>query len=100
MPLGSHRRWLRSLTTAPLKTETTRKNGASMELRARFVDRTQAAALDLWPALLVRKEEIDAEVERLAGLPPPPDGRRASLVVHPCAETPGLGLAPGIQVSI
>jgi gentisate 1,2-dioxygenase len=69
---------------------------------ARFVDCTGAAPprLDLWPALVIPKEDIDAEVERLARLPAPANGRRASLIVHPRAQAPSCGLAPGIQVSI
>src|SRR5262249_35200169 len=59
-----------------------------------------AAVLDLWPAVVIPKETLDAEVERLATLPAPPNGRRASLIVHPRAQAPGLGLAPGIQGSI
>src|ERR1700687_385348 len=72
------------------------------ELKAHFVDRTNAETpqLDLWPAIVIPREEIDAEVERLAHLPRPENGRRASLVVHPRAQAPGLGLAPGIEVSI
>ena len=68
----------------------------------RFIDQSGAAApaLDLWPALIVAREELDAEVERLAGLPPPANGRRSSLIVHPRAQEPGLGLAPGIRVAL
>lgn len=71
-------------------------------MQARFVDQTGTAApaLELWPALVISKEEIDAEVERLACLPAPANGRRASLIVHPRAQPPGLGLAPGIRVAI
>jgi gentisate 1,2-dioxygenase len=69
---------------------------------ARFIDQTNTAApaLDLWPALIVSKEEIDAEVRRLASLAPPANGRRSSLIVHPSAQPPGLGLAPGIRVAL
>ena len=72
------------------------------DLQARFVDRSgaRAAELVLWPPVVVPREAIDAEIERLASLPAPGDGRRASLVVHPHVREPGLGLAPGIQVSI
>lgn len=55
---------------------------------------------DLWPSVVVRRAELDAEVERLAALPRPENGRRRSLIVHPRSERPGLGLAPGIQVSL
>lgn len=56
--------------------------------------------LDLWPALIIRKAEIDAEIARLAALPIPANGRRSSLIVHPRATEPGLGLAPGIRVAL
>ncbi len=69
---------------------------------ASFVDRTGFTAhdIDLWPAVVITKEEIEAEVDRLASGPAPGNGRRSSLIVHPRAEAPGLGLAPGIQVSL
>jgi gentisate 1,2-dioxygenase len=72
------------------------------EIGARFVDRSGAAAVapDLWPALLVPSEAIEAEVARLTALPPPGNGRRRALIVHPRATEPGLGLAPGIQVAL
>ncbi len=69
---------------------------------ARFVDRTgfTARPIDLWPPVVIPKERIEEEVRRLAGLPAPANGRRAALIVHPFAQEPGLGLAPGIQVSL
>jgi gentisate 1,2-dioxygenase len=72
------------------------------DMHARFVDCTGASTpvLDLWPALIIRKEEIDAEIDRLVSLPTPANGRRTALIVHPRAQTPGLGLAPGIRVAI
>lgn len=70
--------------------------------RAQFVDQTgtSSAPLDLWPALIIPKEQIDTEIERLANLPLPGNGRRTAWIVHPRAEAPGLGLAPGIRVSL
>jgi len=70
--------------------------------RARFVDQSGATAapLDLWPALIIPKEEIDTEIERLAQQPAPANGRRSAWMVHPRATSPGLGLAPGIRVSL
>lgn len=70
--------------------------------RARFVDRSGALepALDLWPSVVISRQEIEAEVARLASLPQPGNGRRRSLVVHPRAEGAGPGLAPGIQVAL
>ncbi len=71
------------------------------EHRARFVDRTGYASprLELWPAIVIPREDIEAEVERLAGLPAPENGRRRSLIVHPRCEAGG-GLTPGIRVSL
>ena len=67
-----------------------------------FVDVTgrshQAPAL--WEPYIITREEIDAEINRLASLPRPGNGRRRSLIIHPAATSPGLGLAAGIQVSL
>lgn len=71
--------------------------------RMQLIDTTgkpASNAADLWPSLVIRKEEIDAEIERLADLPTPDNGRRSALIVHPRAGTPGLGLAPGITVTL
>src|ERR1700735_395711 len=67
-----------------------------------FVDRTGATAppIALWPSVIIPKEAIDAEIERLSGLPRPANGVRRSLIVHPNSKAPGLGLAPGIRVSL
>src|SRR5713226_6713255 len=72
------------------------------ETPAKFVDCTGVAApkLDLWPAIVIPKAAIEAEIETLARLPAPQNGRRSALIVHPYSKPPGLGLAPGIQVSI
>lgn len=72
-----------------------------MDDRARFIDDTGAApvAPELWPAIVIPKEAIDAEVVRLAGRPRPANGRRRSLIVHPWNKR-GTGLAPGIQVAL
>src|SRR5207247_1406565 len=50
-----------------------------------FVDRTGAAATapNLIPAVIIPKEAIEAEVDRLAALPPPENGRRISAIVNP-----------------
>ena len=76
----------------------------------KFIDRTGAANPDrltlsrenrqkFIPPVVVKKEMIDAEIERLANLPAPANGRRMSLVAHPETGV-GDGLAPGIAVSI
>ncbi len=72
------------------------------EQQAAFVDPREHPAQEpgQWTATLIPKAQIEAEVERLAALPFPNDGRRESLIVHPQSRAPGLGLAPGIQVRL
>ena len=67
-----------------------------------FVDVSGArsAELDLWPSIVINKNQIDAEVARLAGITRPANGVRRSLIVHPRSTSPGLGLAPGIRVAL
>src|SRR5713101_5135975 len=67
----------------------------------KFVDRTGAATEPprLIPPVVIKKKDIDAEIERLASLPPPPNGRRESLVAHPQTGI-GDGLAYTIAVSV
>lgn len=55
---------------------------------------------DFWPPIRVPREAIDMEVERLASLPRPANGRRAALITHPYSSKPGLGFSPGIDVTI
>jgi gentisate 1,2-dioxygenase len=50
--------------------------------------------------MIYTREEIAAEVERLAGRPGPPDGRREAIFVHPRSTEPGIGLLPGIRVTL
>ncbi|MDA8311869.1 MAG: AraC family ligand binding domain-containing protein [Actinomycetota bacterium] len=73
-------------------------------IHARFVDRVDASYPPveevMWPPVVIRAAEIKAQVERLASLPRPADGRRSAWIVHPLAEEPGLGLAPGIRVTL
>jgi len=72
------------------------------QLSGRFVDATSKRPREnnLWPPIVVTKREIDAEVERLASLAAPADGRRESLIVHPLAAGDTPGFAPGIQVKL
>jgi gentisate 1,2-dioxygenase len=67
-----------------------------------FVDRVgwQVPRVPLWPSVVVRRAQIEAEVERLGSVQAPADGRRRSLISHPLAVEPGLGLAPGVRVSL
>jgi gentisate 1,2-dioxygenase len=66
-----------------------------------FADHTGVAEkkVDLIPAVTIPKEAIDAEIERLASLPTPANGRRESMIANPLTGV-GEGLAPGIGVSI
>lgn len=68
----------------------------------RFDDRNGAGSEtpELWPAIVIPKERLDEETERLASLPRPANGRRQTLIAHPRASEPGLGLAPGIRVML
>ena len=77
-----------------------RKDFSAMQ--GRFVDITNERPRDnnLWPPIIVTKEEIDAEVERLASLSAPAAGRRESLIVHPLTAEKTPGFAPGIQVKL
>lgn len=61
---------------------------------------TEVQANEPWAPVIVTKAEIDAEIERLAAIDQPEDGRRASLIVHPSALSRTPGLAPGIQVTL
>ena len=74
------------------------------EQKAQFIDRTgwSDPAPKLWEPAIVRKADFDAEIERLAALPPPNNGRRSSWIVHPKAATlgVGLGMAPGVRVAL
>ncbi len=69
----------------------------------RFVDAsgtTPQTRNDQWAPVLVSREQIDSEIERLVSLPRPANGRRESLIVHPMANDRSPGLAPGIQVRL
>lgn len=52
-----------------------------------------------WEPYIITKEQLDAEIERLASLPRPANGRRRSYIRHP-RNTRGHGLAPGIEVAL
>jgi gentisate 1,2-dioxygenase len=68
-----------------------------------FLDRSGHAARDTndyWAPIVITKEQIDQEIERLASLPRPANGRRESLIVHPSAPANAPGLAPSIEVKL
>ncbi|MGE0800567.1 MAG: cupin domain-containing protein [Lautropia sp.] len=68
-----------------------------------FIDQSGQPAADrnaYWAPVVITKKQIEDEVERLAALPAPANGRRESLIVHPDAPANAPGLAPGIEVRI
>ncbi len=78
-----------------------RKDFAKVD--GQFLDRSGASATDAnnyFPPIVVTREQIDAEVERLASASRPANGRRESLIVHPFAEANAPGMTPGIQVKL
>lgn len=72
-----------------------------MESTFQFVDRTglPSEPLQLMTPMVIPKEAIDAEIERLASLPAPANGRRVSQIVN-AASGPGASLTPGAAVSL
>ena len=71
--------------------------------QAAMVDRSGVPAgdaNDYWPPVIIPRERIEAEVERLAAQPRPSNGRRETLIVHPHAPARAPGLAPGIEVKL
>lgn len=64
------------------------------------VSGTKPREQNLWPSVVVPKEQIDLQIEGLIDAPKPDNGRRATRIVHPCATAPGYGFAPGIDVTI
>ena len=54
---------------------------------------------DPWQPIVITGEVIDAEIERLMSIPAT-EGGRSSMFVHPRSTAPGLGLTPGIRVSL
>ncbi|MCS8129884.1 hypothetical protein N1E91_11735 [Pseudomonas aeruginosa] len=67
-----------------------------------FVDGSYAAPTPIkpWSPILVTREAIEAEIERLADMPLPADGRRSSLIVHPLCTDGSLGFGPGVDITI
>ena len=66
----------------------------------RFAEAPPDTRDEPWEPVVFTAEEIDAEAERLASLPAPAGGRRQSLFAHPRSSAPGLGLLPGIRVTL
>ncbi|HEY0941447.1 MAG TPA: hypothetical protein VGE08_15210 [Steroidobacter sp.] len=70
--------------------------------RPHFLDITNQAPPDNapWAPVIFTKEQIEEQIEKLASLPRPADGRRAALFVHPSAAHFAPALAPGVQVML
>ncbi|WP_144636648.1 AraC family ligand binding domain-containing protein [Bordetella genomosp. 13] len=66
-----------------------------------FLDQSGLAprSPEIWEPLLVPRESIEAEVERLCRLAPPANGVRAAAIVHPSSRTAN-GFTPGTSVTI
>src|SRR5437773_11639441 len=66
-----------------------------------FIDRTGLPYEQpkLQKPLIVSKEEIEAEVERLASLPAPLNGRRMSIICNPATGV-GNGFAPAPAITL
>ena len=67
----------------------------------KFIDRTGYAEPPhkAGAPVVISKEAIDAEIARLAALPPPANGRRVSMISNPESGI-GNALAPGTAVSL
>src|SRR5260370_37636631 len=67
-----------------------------MESSLQFKDLSGFASepIQLITPMVIPKEAIDAEIERLASLPAPANGRRVSQIVNPAAGT-GPRFTPG-----
>ncbi len=72
------------------------------EPSARLIDVSGAKAPELarWSPVVIPKEQLEDQVKRLAGAPAPANGRRSALIAHPESKDPGVGLAPGIRVTL
>ncbi len=56
-------------------------------------------AAEWWPVTITR-EQFEMEIERLAALPRPANGRRQVQFVHPSANPATPGLNPGVRVTL
>ncbi|MEW6776852.1 MAG: gentisate 1,2-dioxygenase [Bdellovibrionota bacterium] len=71
------------------------------DAKAKFIDKTGAEP-PAWkpvPPVIIPRADLEAEVERLAKLPAPANGRRVSTISHPYPEMGGT-LAAGINVDL
>lgn len=68
----------------------------------RFIEKHRIApdAGAVWPPVRVPAEFIEKEIERLADAVLDEGDLRAASIVHPNAQAPGLGFAPGVDITI
>jgi gentisate 1,2-dioxygenase len=68
----------------------------------RFVENSDysARSQNAWKPVRVPAEDIDREIERVLDIDPGLGGIRAASIVHPESVAPGLGFAPGVEVTI
>ena len=73
-----------------------------MDQKIKLVDVSGASVREqaFWPTVVLPRAAIDAEIERLANLPRPINGRRAASINHPMNNGPVPAFAPGIDVHI
>jgi gentisate 1,2-dioxygenase len=69
---------------------------------AQFVDLSGKSpnGPDYWAPVKAPRATIEAQIEQLTRKPAPANGRRYVSIVHPSAVAPGLGFAPGVEVTI
>ena len=79
----------------PLRTDFEDTMGKFVDISGQYYPDNQP-----WAPAIITKEQIDAEIERLASIPLPENGRRSSLIVHPRADPRSPGLAPTTQVTL
>lgn len=72
------------------------------EIKPQFIDTSdqEIRPMNFWPAMVIPRQQIEDEIQNLADRDRPASGRRTTSIVHPYSTEPGLGLAPGIDVTI
>ena len=71
-------------------------------LSARFIDdiAPRHVSVEPWPAVLVRRAEIDAQIERLSQLHLAERERRRVIISHPDAPADTPGFTPSVRVAL
>lgn len=79
-----------------LKSEIQQAAAAFQELPAEVMPSSPTP----WPALIVTRAQIEAEIARLSDLDRRPNARRASEIVHPNSVSTAPSVTPGLSISI